>query len=40
MREDLAFLRDSKWIKKGTKLIGLTYDTHTGALHEVQDMES
>jgi hypothetical protein len=38
--EDLAFLRDSKWIRNGTKLIGLKYDTHAGVLHEVQELES
>ncbi len=39
IKEDLALLRESTWIKKETRLIGLKYDTHTGLLHEVQDLK-
>ena len=35
IKEDLAVLRKSTWIKEDTRLIGLKYDTHTGVLHEV-----
>lgn len=38
-KEDLAVLRASTWITKSTRLIGLKYNTHTGVLHEVQDLK-
>jgi len=39
IKEDLKLLRGSSWIQKSTRLIGLKYDTHTGVLHEVQDLK-
>ena len=38
IKEDLEILRASSWIQKGTRLIGLKYDTHSGLLHEIQDL--
>ncbi|KAH8807238.1 hypothetical protein F5884DRAFT_880047 [Xylogone sp. PMI_703] len=37
IKEDIKVLRDSTWIKKNTRLIGLLYDTHTGHFKEVDD---
>lgn len=37
IKEDIKVLRESTWIKKNTRFIGLLYDTHTGFLREVDD---
>jgi len=36
VREDVAFLRDSPFVRKETTLIGLKYDTHTGVVTVVE----
>lgn len=37
MREDVATLRKSPFIKKGTQVIGLTYDVETGKVAMVDE---
>jgi carbonic anhydrase len=36
VREDVAILRESPFIKQGTQIIGLTYDVGTGKVHMVE----
>lgn len=40
IREDVALLKASPLIKDDTQIIGLAYDTATGALTEVDDSKS
>lgn len=40
IREDVAFLKASPLIKDDTQIIGLAYDTATGALTEVEEAKS
>lgn len=40
LREDIAALKASPLIKKGTSIIGLAYDIDTGLLSEVRENES
>lgn len=40
LREDIAALKASPLIKKGTNIIGLAYDIDTGLLSEVRENES
>lgn len=37
VRADVAELRQSPFIKKGTQVIGLTYDVQTGKVNMVDD---
>ena len=39
IKEDINFIKNSPWIKKDTRLIGLKLDIETGLLHEVQDLK-
>ncbi len=36
IREDLALLKASPWVKKGIELIGLKYDTRTGLVSYIE----
>lgn len=40
IREDIEFLKASPLIKDDTQIIGLAYDTATGALTEVEETKS
>lgn len=40
IREDVEFLKASPLIKDDTQIIGLAYDTATGALTEVEETKS
>jgi carbonic anhydrase len=39
IKEDVRILRESTWIKKDTRIVGLMYDTHTGGFKEIDDYE-
>jgi carbonic anhydrase len=36
VREDVALIKASPWIKKTTQIVGLKYDIHTGILTQVE----
>jgi carbonic anhydrase len=36
VREDVAALRESPFIKSGTQIVGLAYDVETGKVHMVE----
>ena len=40
VREDVALLKASPWIRKDTQIVGLKYDINTGELSEVSEKSS
>jgi carbonic anhydrase len=40
VREDVALLKASEWIRKDTQIVGLKYDISTGELSEVSEGKS